>query len=118
MRTRINKCVICGAEFQTTSASSKYCSRECRMRARKPNWTAQSRWGHSYDHICKWCGKPYVSGSPNGDYCTPSCKVKAYKAVHPKENKPKQKSLAEIVAEADAMGMSYGQYVAHHMKSR
>ena len=59
-----------------------------------------------------------MSGSPHGDYCTPSCKVKAYKAVHPKDDKPKQKSLAEIVAEADAMGMSYGQYVAHHMKSR
>ena len=83
------------------------------MRARKPEWTGgQSRWGHSYEHVCKWCGNLFVSGSPHGDYCSNSCRKKAYKAYAPKNTK--KKTINEIVKEADALGMSYGQYVAKY----
>ena len=110
-RKRINECVICHKLFTTTSATAKYCSRECRLTARNPNWSGgQSRWGHSYDHICKWCGKPYTSGSPHGDYCSTPCREKARKAMTPKGERIKP--INEIVKEADALGLSYGQYVA------
>ena len=113
MRVRINECVVCHKLFKTQSAIAKYCSRECRMRGKNPEWTGgTSRWGHSYEHVCKWCGTKFVSGSPNGNYCSGKCRIQAMKAIT--EETANTKTIADVVKEADKLGLTYGQYVAYH----
>ena len=81
------------------------------MKGRDPNWKGgKSRWGKTYNHICLYCGKIFTSGSSSGNYCSEPCRRKALKEESAK--KPNTKTIAEIVKEAEAEGLTYGQYIA------
>ena len=79
--------------------------------------------------ICAVCGKPFIKRSNNGKYCSRYCKDKVWKEqcqASLKEYKRKirdeqrrlnspykpRETIEEIVAKANAAGMSYGKYVA------
>lgn len=79
--------------------------------------------------FCAVCGKPFIKKSNNGKYCSDPCKRKVereqnrewlreYKRQLREEQrracsiwKPKE-TIEEVVAKANAAGLSYGKYVA------
>lgn len=78
---------------------------------------------------CAICGRKFIKGSNNAKYCSTSCKNKAWKAQsqawlreYKRQLREEQRRLIspykpretieEVVAKANAAGMTYGKYVA------
>lgn len=69
---------------------------------------------------CTVCGKQFEARRPHAKYCSYDCKRIASNAMHRqtepirkqrKENQARPQTLREFMAEVDASGMSYGEYV-------
>lgn len=78
----IKQCKLCGAEFEAVGHSAKFCTNCKKIKARE------------YNRKC------YMKKHFGADA------AESYEAA-----KKSQASLKEIVRQADAAGMSYGQYV-------
>ena len=105
-------CPVCGKIYYTDQNASKYCSKECMLKAKKPKDKPNRT------SVCRGCGKTFVSKRRKW-YCTEECRMYANgrgKAVCiPKKKKTKPKySLAQIAAMANAEGITYGKYVTKY----
>lgn len=71
-------CVVCGKSF-ISKAAGKYCSDECRKKAKKEMDIARryfSKETKGHEEICEICGKSFIAHS-NGKYCSDECRKKA-----------------------------------------
>ena len=83
--------------------------------------------------ICAECGKPFTTNGSNHKYCSKSCSLKVQRAKsrewlneYKRQLREEQRRLIspykpretieEVVAKANAAGMSYGKYVAQQME--
>ena len=82
-----NKCQICGKYFITTSASAKYCSKECKNIARDDPWLASQKptdierfkLPSVIKKTCKHCGKTFTGHIyGNNPFCSGKCELAYY----------------------------------------
>lgn len=109
----INICENCGMPFHRKEITQRFCGIDCYKTFRK----------HGNDDIeteCKTCGKKFKTHSLRPRiYCCRRCydqerateERKAYMS-HTKPIRDMTKEVVDIAAEARALGLSYGQYVA------
>ncbi len=71
-------------------------------------------------HICELCGKEFIKGSSRQIYCTKTCTEIAQKKRRKERRGIRQgkDNITSIQKQAQAMGMSYGQYVAEMYKKQ
>lgn len=62
-----------------------------------------------YKLTCIRCGKRFISSNPAQSFCSVNCKHEPV-ATSKKKEQPNQ-LLIDTVAEADALGLTYGQYM-------
>jgi len=122
-------CETCGKEFTTNNPVTKYCSVECRKKAKAryhAGWLAQKREETRKrlgTRICVVCGKEFEPRNSTISTCGPICSKERQKALDKersrearaeKRNKKKKKSKIEpawkVNEKARAMGLSYGKY--------
>lgn len=124
-------CDYCGELFMPRDGRNKYCSEECRYQVKKMQIKLNNK--RAYDLLkkeqikkrCSICKKTFITSRSDVVTCSPYCQ-KIRTAENRKERErlkkeeearlaalPKPKSIAEINAEARAMGMNYGAYVAY-----
>lgn len=108
---RRKKCKVCGKEFYQESITSKYCSKECRLKA---GWNKKdpSKWSK---FICDWCGKEfeeYAYRQPR--FCSRQC-VAEFAAKQPKPNS--QKPEIHIQLTCEICGKLY-QTTTHQVRER
>lgn len=65
---------------------------------------------------CQCCGREFVAAHNNMKYCCYSCRRRAENQAAARryfaaKNRRGEKTLDQKVAEADAMGVSYGKYI-------
>lgn len=106
------ECAYCGKKYSHTTRLSKYCSVECRRKAAKEKLIQSTTM-----RICAYCGKEFKPASNFMKYCSVECQKKANDAKKHEESKspfakPKESFLDKWIDEANACGMSYGQYKA------
>lgn len=65
-------CEVCGAEFEPKQKRSKYCSRECQVRAYSLKRTVRE------PKRCEWCGKEFTPEYRHTKYCSSECKKASY----------------------------------------
>ena len=95
-------CKWCGKEFTPVNNAQKYCSRLCLRQRFKPTY-----------RICKCCGTKFLATSDSQIYCSDECKLIMREDDTPVVKSPAEKSnLDKLVDEADACGLSYGNYKA------
>lgn len=111
-------CPVCGKKFEPIRKTKKCCSYKC----------ANIHWRKSVGltkekviKTCPTCGKPFEPSRSDQIYCSKACCNKAYgKANYKKKHeeyaspfaKPKESFLDKRIEEANACGLSYGQYKA------
>ena len=131
----IKQCRHCGNDFEVDGSNHhqrkiEYCSDRCRYREHD----LRKRGGPvRIDKVCLECGKPYIGRRRDSVTCSLECnsarnkrrvreagavwreKMRAEKLLMQEQPKPKKKfeSIDEIQAKAQAMGMSYGKYLAY-----
>lgn len=74
-------CNICGREFVKTSNSQKYCSDDCKARAKKLQDRHNSRRTYILNKIskpsitatCEYCGREFIKTHGNQKYCSEIC---------------------------------------------
>lgn len=82
------KCLLCHNEFETLAPNTKYCSEECKKKAKKISLTVfREKNYNKYDAM----------------------KIKKRRTKSEKS----QKAIADIDSQAEKMNMTYGQYVAY-----
>lgn len=95
-------CLCCGNEFTPVNKAQKYCSPDCFYKRFKPTY-----------RICKCCGTKFLATSDSQIYCSEYCRLVMREDYTPVIKSPAEKSnLDKLVDEADACGLSYGQYKA------
>lgn len=125
-------CKFCGKEFITKSSNRIYCNLKCRrqaelLRPRRPSEKRRKRIIKPIEKICPNCGKTFATIRYNQVYCDKYCKkefdYKANQALKsekktiepvkkPAKNAEPTSNLDTLINEAEACGMSYGQYKA------
>lgn len=104
MRTKT--CPVCGKKFDTNT-SMKYCSEECRNKARSTKII--NRWREknpkvTYIKICEVCGTKFETSKKKQIYCCQACYRKAYtlkakeagkRKYIPKKDRPTKHFAAE-----------------------
>lgn len=96
-------CALCGKEFETQTPNRKYCSPECRQKAQV------------YYKICPFCDKEFKTRYKHQIYCSAQChkkKVIADCSATYKKHVSSPSNFDERIKQADACGLSYGNYVA------
>lgn len=70
----INKCVVCGQEFEAKKSTKKYCSSSCEKIARQQRIKNNKQMGQ-VDKYCLICGKPFrpKTGAANQRTCCYEC---------------------------------------------
>ena len=124
------KCVICGKMFETVYPSKITCSLECSAQRKSDTARAYQQRCREERHMpkktCRVCGKEFVpkEGTKNQSYCSRECKRQELnkrardryhemRYIEPQAETiiPGEPTLDEKIAAAQAMGMTYGQYV-------
>lgn len=129
-------CKHCGKFFTPRDKRNKYCSDGCRYEVKKMQIKMNNKL--AYEKLkkeqikkrCVICRKTFITCRSNVVTCSPYCQnirtteQRRERSRLKKEEKkrlaalPKPKTLSEIEAEARAMGMHYGAYVAHLERQR
>ena len=124
-------CKQCGKFYMPTHWSNKFCSEECRYTAKKIKIKENNK--KAYEKLkkpmlqkkCLVCKKKFKTVRSDVVTCSPFCqkirrqeqRVERKRLKMDEEKRlaalPKPKTLSEIEAEARAMGMHYGEYVAY-----
>ena len=104
-KERQETCEYCGKEFTTTHNSQKYCTVECRDKARH-----NKRLGTRVFE-CEFCGELFEADAKRR-FCTVECRRKAERKKK-KQTKPKKPklSLEQVAKLSREEGLSYGEYV-------
>lgn len=109
-------CAVCGKSLAEIEKVSKYCSKECRMKAVREETTESAGQG---TRTCVYCGKELPQGfhTTRYKYCNEDCRkrfeAKIRKEKQKKTQQKKANNLATVNAAARAAGMTYGEYVAY-----
>ncbi len=132
----IKQCRHCGGDFEVDETNHhqrriEYCSNKCRYRAhdlRKKGGPKQ------YEKVCQECGKTYIAKRCDSVTCGRECDYErnkrrvrengaAYREKYRAERllqkelanrkKAKVESIDQVQKKAQAMGMSYGRYLAY-----
>lgn len=120
----LRACADCGKTFLAKNTKRIYCD-DCIIRHHREDVKERQNKNRTmHDFVCPICGKPFQNLRKNARYCSIECSLEARRRQKgniskPKIEeapKPKKNNLAEVIAEADRMGMSYGQYVARYGK--
>jgi predicted nucleic acid-binding Zn ribbon protein len=85
-------CVVCGRVFSPKANNAKYCSDECRLKARairEKELRDSSR--QVYHRTCPICGKSFVTKVVNKKYCSEECSREAKRRR--KKQRPKVKPV-------------------------
>lgn len=115
-------CAECGKTFLAKNKKRIYCDTCAIERHRQQARERQNKERKLYDFVCPICGRAFQSHHVAAKYCSIECATEARRRSNPYVQKPKVKEkpkrmgndLAKIVAEADRLGMTYGQYVAQY----
>ena len=75
------KCKYCGSYFERTNNSQKYCSDDCKTKAKKlfdkyhnyMKYRARKRNKPRIIATCQYCGKEFVKTHGNKKYCSATC---------------------------------------------
>lgn len=104
-KERQETCKYCGKEFTSTHNSQKYCTVECRDKARH-----NKRLGTRVFE-CEFCGELFEADAKRR-FCTVECRRKA-ESARKKKRKPKKPklSLEQVAKLSREEGLSYGEYV-------
>lgn len=132
----IKQCRHCGSDFEVDGTNHhqrkiEYCSNKCRYREHD----LRKRGGPvRIEKVCEECGKPYIGKRRDSVTCSTECNIlrnkrrvrdrgayyrEKYRAERLlQEEKAKRKkeqieSIDQIQKKAQAMGMSYGKYLAY-----
>ena len=130
----IKQCRHCGGDFEVNENDHhekriEYCSNRCRYRERD----LRRKGGPvRIEMICQECGGQYIAKRHDSVTCSAKCnaernkrRVREYGAVYREKmraeklllkEQPKQEkveSIDEVQKKAQAMGMSYGKYLAY-----
>ena len=74
----IKACVVCGRSFKAGSSNAKYCSDDCRRKAKNLRSREQRKSQRkTYHKTCTVCGTPFVTFTNNKIYCSKGCKRSA-----------------------------------------
>lgn len=73
-------CVICGRTFKARASNAKYCSDDCRRKAKNLQSRAQKKERTPLHKSCVVCGKPFETFANNKMYCSRECKKAAERA--------------------------------------
>ena len=124
-------CQYCGEFFVPRDGRNKYCSEACRYEVKKLQVKMNNHKAYlplkkeQTKKRCLICKKTFITNRSDVVTCSPYCQRqrtienRRERARLKKEEEarkaalPKPKSIAEINAEARAMGMNYGAYVAY-----
>lgn len=114
-------CRECGKTFLAKNKKRIYCD-DCGIaRHREAARLRQQQQRKSHEKICAVCGKVFQTQHGQAKYCSIECATKARNAreyvARPKvkeASKPKKTNIREVVAEAERLGLTYGQYVARY----
>lgn len=131
----IKQCRHCGGDFEVDGTNHhqrqiEYCSNKCRHREHD-----QRRRGGpvQIEMVCQECGKPYIGRRRDSVTCSPECnsirnrrrvretgayyreKYRAERLLQEEKERQKKKieSIDQVQKKAQAMGMSYGKYLAY-----
>lgn len=85
-------CEHCGAEFEPKQKKSKYCSRECQVRAYSLNRPKSQ----GATKTCALCGKEFFTKFKQTKYCSDKCKISAYEKQQKGYAELKPKSTKKI----------------------
>ena len=115
----IKTCPTCGKTFETSRSDQIYCSKFCCHKAHYVPKKLLKK--------CVVCGKEFRAGQPFAKYCSDECQKLARQQLLESVTKqtfevdgfnnfckslPKNPLLDKHIKEADACGLSYGQYKA------
>jgi predicted nucleic acid-binding Zn ribbon protein len=124
-------CKHCGEFYMPTHWNNKFCSVECRDNARKIQIKENNKKSNEkikkvqIQKRCLVCHHKFKTVRSDVVTCSPFCQKirrqeqrREYDRLKKEEEKrlaalPKPKTLSQIEAEARAMGMHYGEYVAY-----
>jgi hypothetical protein len=70
-------CVICGRTFKTRASNAKYCSDDCRRKAKNLKKMERRRERTPYQKTCAFCGESFETIVNHQKYCSIDCKRKA-----------------------------------------
>ena len=70
-------CVVCGRTFKSRASNAKYCSDDCRRKARNQRSREQQKERTPFVKTCVICGRSYESFASNSKYCCRECKKTA-----------------------------------------
>ena len=130
----IKQCRHCGGDFEVDGTNHharriEYCSNLCRCREHE----RRKRGGPvQIEKVCQECGKPYIARRHDSVTCGRECNAERnkrrvretgafyrekYRAERMlQEKRPKRKKIEtidQVQKKAQAMGMSYGKYLAY-----
>lgn len=117
-------CADCGKTFLAKNTKRIYCD-DCIIRHHREGIRERREKKKTmYDFVCPICGKSFQNYRKNARYCSIECSHEGRRRqkLHPSKPKveeppkPKKNNLRETVAEADRLGMSYGEYVWRYGK--
>lgn len=105
-------CPICSKQFVPSSNAVKYCSAPCAKKARTMVSRPMRRC------VCKGCGETFETKRVK-TYCSERCRMYAngrgkLKIEGKEEKKKPLYTLSQVVALANAAGITYGKYVQMH----
>ena len=120
-------CGICGTTFITNRPYQKFCrccadlGKQLRQKAYRQSKKAQTKpEDELFEKVCPICGKDFTTSNEKRIYCSEKCrnasvlqKQKAYQAAASAElenQKNKNAHLDQVISEAYACGLTYGQY--------
>lgn len=102
----VRLCNYCGEPFQMSSKYRAFCSDECRNNFHYTSTNGKIR-------LCKHCGEPFRMSNEHILFCSRECQKKHQAFLQATfAPKPKLSSLDKKIKAADALGISYGQYMA------
>ena len=86
-------CENCGKQFETKASNAKYCSRECRLEARRQRLRVRKSPPKIYSKTCLTCEKNFEATNKNTRYCSLEC----YKMMGIISKRKMRKTEAEVL---------------------
>jgi hypothetical protein len=92
--------LICGKEFQSKAINTRYCSRECRLEARRRRSAASRGLPKTLKRMCENCGERFETIGVYRKYCSDECRqlatVKRKRAKREKKQGTKGHSSEDV----------------------
>lgn len=113
-------CQCCGKEFTRKTGNQRYCSKECQLKVKKEREYALAREERKLLLVpkeCPTCGKIFTPKQRNQKYCSHECMLRMNGQWHKFRNKNGNELVTEVTNDADALGLTYGEYMKSLYKS-